>query len=297
MTYTDDTPVFLSFLREKVPSILETDIICVSSFTIKNVQKILYKIIKSYQQDKAETLSERNLKSFATGTTSKFNFFYNEILGQHNYGDIQYNEAIDKIIQQDINDDIVTLQKKYGSENVNKKKAKFIFEKFKNAKLTNRGATLGLLNLYGLNLGILTTLKASARRRRKFEDLEKINESSFNFIKLNTKKDRDITDTLNDIFNCFFDEKGWDYNGIIDSPFIYINNCDEYKTDYVLTNDEFEGATDEDTSFDDDTLSEISVEDLSNSNNINDHVDNSDAYESLPPVGKFPISNKRRKVN
>ena len=148
-----------------------------------------------------------------------------------------------------------------------------------------------------MNLGILTTLRASARRRRKFEDLEKINESSFNFMKLNTKKDRDIADTLNDIFNCFFNEKGWDYNGIIDSPFIYINNCDEYKTDYVLTNDEFEGATDEDTSFDDNTLSEISVEDLSNSNNINDHVDNSDAYESLPPVGNFPISNKRIKVS
>ncbi|GMM43440.1 hypothetical protein DAPK24_000150 [Pichia kluyveri] len=170
MTYTDDTSLFLLFLREKVPSILESDITCKSSFTIKNVQKILYKIIKSYYQDKGEALSEKRSR-------------------EHKSSDIQFNESIDKFIQRDINDDIVTLQNKYGSKNVNKRKAKFIFEKFKNAKLTNRGATLGLLNLYGLNLGILTTLRASARRRRKFEDLEKINESSFNFMKLNTKKD------------------------------------------------------------------------------------------------------------
>ena len=108
MTYTDDTPVFLLFLREKVPSILETDIICVSSFTIKNVQKILYKIIKSYQQDKGDPLSEKNLKRFATGTTSNFNYFYSERSREHKSSDIQFNEAIDKIVQQDINDDIVT---------------------------------------------------------------------------------------------------------------------------------------------------------------------------------------------
>ena len=108
MTYTDDTPVFLLFLREKVPSILETDIICVSSFTIKNVQKILYKIIKSYQQDKGDPLSEKNLKRFATGTTSNFNYLYSERSREHKSSDIQFNEAIDKIVQQDINDDIVT---------------------------------------------------------------------------------------------------------------------------------------------------------------------------------------------
>ena len=67
MTYTDDTSLFLLFLREKVPSILESDITCKSSFTIKNVQKILYKIIKSYYQDKGEALSEKRLKCFATG--------------------------------------------------------------------------------------------------------------------------------------------------------------------------------------------------------------------------------------
>ena len=102
---------------------------------------------------------------------------------QHTYGGIQYNKAIDKIVQQDINDDIVTLENKYGSANINKRKAKFIFKQFKNAKLTNRGSLVGLLNLYGLNIKFLTTLRASARRRRKFEDLEKIKESSYNFMK------------------------------------------------------------------------------------------------------------------
>ena len=294
MSYTDDAPLFFLFLREIVPIILESDIKCKSSFTIKNVQNILYKIIKSFYQDNGEALSEKRSKRFATGTTSNFNLFYNERLGQPKSSDIQFNEAIDNFIQNQINDDIETLAKKYGSRNVNRRKAKLIFKNFKNAKLTNRGSLLGLLNLYGLNLGFLTTLKASARRRLKFEDLEKIKESSFDFMKLNTKRDRDIADTLNDIFNCFFNEKGWDYNGIIDSPFIGINNCDRYETDYVLTSDEFEGASDEDTSSEDissdDTLSEMSVDNLSNSNNINDQEVHSEAHE-FPPIGVFPIYN------
>ena len=110
ISYTDDTPKFISFLREKVPIILETDVTCKSSLTIKNVKNILYKIIKSYQEDKGDPLSERNLKFFATSTTSKFNFLYNERSGQHMYGDIQFNEAIDNIIRQNINDEIVTLE-------------------------------------------------------------------------------------------------------------------------------------------------------------------------------------------
>ena len=54
MSYTDDAPLFFLFLREKVPIILESDIKCKSSFTIKNVQNILYKIIKSFYQYNGE---------------------------------------------------------------------------------------------------------------------------------------------------------------------------------------------------------------------------------------------------
>ena len=120
------------------------------------------------------------------------------------------------------------------------------------------------------NSELIKMLKANYTKNIENLGKEQITSKSFDFLKIDLKLSQDIAHTLNFIFTAFFNKKNWQYNGIIDSPFIVIRKSGIYG------NDEFEDITETDIEIDTNIEKDKQIE-----KENNDRDNSSDATEYL----------------